>query len=346
MIGKLIKLRDQIHLKAADRFEYVLDEELRHITMKKIDPKLCYDILDYLDDVDLCAIITAKMKSTVQLLQIYWQLFPYHITYDSETAKWKKLRMLCTSSWKNGQLVTIRDTIASNKIITRYIKDQYIPSLPTEPMIKPELLYSEELDHGMNIERGPNNEDIRDGPYFVSKELNEGFGNKVMRLLRIIVDNEEDRNSEITFERLKHRLYGQNNEVIAEGVYFVWHCHGLERSFAVEQLHYASFENAIHGDRTPREEMEVLIENGLQQYPSEHHRDQSDTDGDYLYCQNVHIVSNGNHIDDPLTPMCAPTPNVKSMKMSHESHSSDQSRKSEKMFRFSNVLYATPVQDF
>ena len=240
-------MRDQIHLKAADRFEYILDEDLRHITVSKIDPKLCHDILDYLDDVDLCAIITSKMKSTVQLLQIYWQLFPYHIRYDAEQSEWIKLRVLCTSNWRNGQLVTIKETISSNKVITRYIEDQYVPSLESDALIKPELLDPDNND----IDRGPNGSVMSDSPYFVSKEVNEGFGNKVLRLLRIIIDNEEEMGSDITFERLRHRLYGQNNESIASGIYFVWHCHGLERSFAVEQQNFASFENAIHGDRTP-----------------------------------------------------------------------------------------------
>merc|ERR1711971_74501 len=151
----------------------------------------------------------------------------------------------------------------------------------------------------------------------------------VLRLLRIIVDNEEDRNLEVSSERLRHRLYGQKNESIAEGIYFIWHCHGLERSFAVEQLDYNSFEDAIQGDRTPHEELVALTGRGLQ--PLQQH-DQSDTDGDYLYHENVHIVR--SNYDEPLTPMCAPTPSLTGMQISHESQPSSQSRKSQKMFRF------------
>merc|ERR1712233_236961 len=100
--------------------------------------------------------------------------------------------------------------------------------------------YREEED-SLNMDRGPNDSVITEGPYFVSKEMNEGFGNKVLRLLRIIVDNEEDRNLEVSSERLRHRLYGQKNE-----------------SIAVEQLDYNSFEDAIQGDWTPHEELVAL----------------------------------------------------------------------------------------
>ncbi len=78
----------------------------------------------------------------------------------------------------------------------------------------------------------------------INEELNQGFGNKVIRLLRIIIDNEEYNNSDITFERLKHKKYGENNQLIANGIYYIWHCHGLQTSFALEEQSFNSFFDA------------------------------------------------------------------------------------------------------
>merc|ERR1711897_14491 len=105
--GKLQKLLTQLHFKASDKLEYIFEEDLLHITIDKIDHEMCYDILDYLDDVDLCCIINSK--SSVELLEIYWELYQYHITYHCR--EWKKLRLLCSTKWENNNLITIKQLI-------------------------------------------------------------------------------------------------------------------------------------------------------------------------------------------------------------------------------------------
>ena len=142
-----------------DKLEFIFDEELTHITMEKIESKICYDISGYLDDVDLCCIITQNQsKSCVQLLEIYWQLYQCHVTFDCD--KWKKLRLLFSKSWNdnnNDQFMTIKDIIASNSIYKGYINDYYIPTINGNKLIKPKLLYD---INGNSLIDNNNNNDI------------------------------------------------------------------------------------------------------------------------------------------------------------------------------------------
>ena len=135
--GKLNNIIDNLHLKASDKLEYILEEDLMHITCDKIESEICYAILDYLDDVDFCCIIDSR--SILKLLEIYWQFYQYHITeYEN---KWKKLRLLLSKNWHNDNFLTIEEIIDNNSIYKGYIENYYLRDKDGNELIKPKLLY-------------------------------------------------------------------------------------------------------------------------------------------------------------------------------------------------------------
>jgi len=248
---------------------------------------------------------------------------------------------------ENNNLITIKQLIMNDNITKQYINDYYIPTSPQQnQLIKPKLLYDfNEHDENIN-DSDYNNNQTMIGPtnmdqYYINEELNEGFGNKVIRLLRIIIDNEQYNNSEITFERLKHKKYGKHNEVIANGIYYIWHCHGLQRSFALEEQTFTSFLHAMSEEYgfDPDDDKKENINDNKQNEKQNNDYNHNHVD---IFFNNINDNDMTNNINNnnltafntqiglhlsfdaspstspkattntmtPLTPMCVPDPNI------------------------------------
>eukprot|EP01084_Bolivina_argentea_P170816 295977_1 len=290
--ANLMKLENKLHFNASYRLEDIFEEELMYIVSGKATySKMCYDILDYLDEVDWCCIL--QSKSSLQLFEIYWQLYQYHISYQNEWKKWKKLRVLFSTHWGDSELITIKERILKHNNVTKeYMSDYYIPTYNDNQLIKPKLLYEDE-DEAYDNPQHTN--------YNVNEQNNRHFGDKVIRLLRIILDHEEYNSAKITFERLKHKQYGTHNDVLADGIFYIWHCHGLRRSFALEERLFPSFSDAIK-DEEHEQDMYEEPQPPMDDYQTD--------------AFNYSIGDNDPN--NALTPMCADAP-----KFTYDTNSND-----------------------